>query len=106
MEWVSGNIFIRPFFLEKEGDYIDGHTHHFGHTMVLHYGNILVEATGPNGEQKSIRKLGPSHLYIAPDWTHKITAESENVNCWCMYSHRTPQGDVVQENTGWEKAYQ
>lgn len=24
---------------------------------------------------------------------------------WCIYAHRTPQGDVVQEYTGWSPAY-
>jgi len=24
---------------------------------------------------------------------------------WCIYSHRTPQGDVSEHSTGWGRAY-
>ncbi len=35
-------------------------------------------------------------------WTaHRAT----EIAAWCVYSHRTPQGDVVQEYNGWERAY-
>lgn len=32
---------------------------------------------------------------------HNLTQQRN----WCIYAHRTPQGDVVQEYTGWEPAY-
>ena len=32
---------------------------------------------------------------------HNLTQQRN----WCIYSHRTPQGDIVQDYTGWDPAY-
>lgn len=32
---------------------------------------------------------------------HNLTLQRN----WCIYSHRTPQGDIVQQYTGWEPSY-
>jgi hypothetical protein len=36
---------------------------------------------------------------------HEITSTAPGTICWCVYSHRTPQGEVVEQYTGWEDAY-
>jgi hypothetical protein len=41
-------------------------------------------------------------LAVKTFWAAHSATEIE---AWCIYSHRTPQGDVVQEYTGWEGAY-
>lgn len=106
MEWVSGNIFIRPNTLTKAGDVTDGHTHNFDHTTVVFKGAIHVKATLPDGSVVERDFVAPAHCLIRADVLHEITALEDDTVYWCVYAHREPQGDVVQEVTGWYEAYQ
>lgn len=36
---------------------------------------------------------------------HKITTLSDESVSWCVYSIRTPDGEVTEEKTGWEEAF-
>lgn len=105
MEWTSGNIFIRPMCFERAGDCRDGHTHNFDHTTVFFIGEFEIECTLPNGREVKQRITAPDHRLILADVKHKITALTDGAQAWCVYSHRSPQGDVVQANTGWGSAY-
>lgn len=104
MEWISGNIFIRPNTLDHAGQCVDGHTHNFDHTTIVFTGSVHVEATLPNGEVKTGVFEAPAHFLVKADVTHKITALVDNTVFWCVYSHRTPQGDIIQEYDGWMDA--
>lgn len=106
MEWVSGNIFIRPNTLAKAGDVTGGHTHNFDHTTVVFKGAIRVKATLPDGSVIERDFAAPAHCLIRADSMHEITALADDTVYWCVYAHREPQGDVVQEVTGWYEAYQ
>ena len=33
------------------------------------------------------------------------TNMTRQANWWCVYSHRNPQSEIVQENVGWKNAY-
>lgn len=106
MERISGNIFIRPMRGEKAGDLMaDGHEHKFDHTTIVFTGAVHVEARLPDGTVLQLDCTAPGSFLVKKDVFHKITATADNTEAWCVYSHRTPQGDVVQEYTGWEKAY-
>ena len=115
MEWASGNIYIRPTLLTKIGDAVQGHIHNFDHTTLVFSGGVHVKATGPNGEIIERDFYAPlagaelhamqGHFLVKKDWKHEITALVDGTVFWCVYSHRDPQGDVVQENNGWHKNY-
>ena len=105
MEWNSGNIHIRPNVIEKAGDFIDGHKHNFDHTTIFFSGEFTIEATKPDGSIVTQDIVAPAHRLIKADVMHKITAKTDGATFWCVYSHMTPQGEVAQEYTGWEKAY-
>ena len=47
----------------------------------------------------------PSHFLVKAQVVHKITALEDNTEYWCVYSHRTPQGEIVQNYTGWPDSY-
>lgn len=105
MEWQSGNIFIRRNILERAGDVIDGHAHRFDHTSYVICGMVRVEAVLLDGRQIE-KTFGPGdHFLVLAGVQHKITAVTDGVMFDCIYSHRTPQGEVVQQATGWEPAY-
>lgn len=104
MEWVSGNIFIRPMKFEKAGNKVDGHKHNFDHTTVVFRGGVHVKAKLPSGQVIERDFMAPSHFLVKAEVEHEITALADDSEAWCVYSHRTPQGDVVQTFTGWEDA--
>lgn len=103
-EWISGNIFIRPNQLEQRGDVIHGHRHHFDHTTIVFTGAVHVLATFPDGSTREGDFKAPSHFLIRKDVEHVITANEDGTIIWCVYSHRTPQGEIAEEFTGWDKA--
>lgn len=105
MEWVSGNIFIRPNILEKAGEKIQGHTHNFDHTTIFFTGSFHVKAVLPNGKIIERDFHAPSHCLIKADVVHEITALEDKSQFWCVYAHRNAQGDVVQEYNGWGTSY-
>lgn len=104
MEWVSGNIFIRPNKLRLKGDVIHGHKHKFDHTTIVYTGGIHVKGTLPNGTVIEREFMAPAHCLIRLDVEHEITALVDDTEFWCVYSHRTPQGEISQVNTGWDEA--
>jgi len=102
-EFTSGNIHVRPNAL-KAGESVGGHTHNFDHTTIFFSGKWRVKATLPDGRKRVRTFEAPAHCLIRADVIHDITAIETGL-FWCVYSHRTPQGEVVQEYTGWEEAY-
>lgn len=105
-EWQSGNIFIRPNVLEKAGDKVTGHKHNFDHTTIVFSGAIRVKAKLPSGAEIEREFTAPAHCLIKAGVEHEITALQDGTLFWCVYSHRDPQGRVVERYTGWPDAYQ
>lgn len=121
-EKVMGNIMVRPFLLEKKGDRVPPHTHPFHHVTDIDTGSALV-----NKKRRAFRESGEPWLdeegkqvwvlvarkeFIAGQYflvlaeeLHEIIALEDNTQGKCLYSHRTPQGLITQEFTGWEKSY-
>lgn len=109
MEWISGNVFIRPNKMGLAGDRNHGHKHAFDHTTIVYTGAIHVRATLPDGTVIE-RDFGEGqaagrHCLIRGGVIHEITALTDYPEYWCVYAHRTPQGEVSLINTGWEQAY-
>lgn len=105
MEWQSGNIFIRRNILERAGDVIDGHAHRFDHTSYVIKGSVRVHAVLLDGREIEQDFHEGDHFLVLAGVTHKITALADGVMFDCLYSHRNPQGEVVQQNIGWNAAY-
>ena len=104
-EWISGNIFIRPNRLEKSGHYVKGHKHNFDHTTIVYKGAVHVKAELPNGSAIERDFVAPAHFLVKAGMEHEIVATEDGTEFWCVYSHRTPQGEISVEKTGWEDAY-
>lgn len=104
MEWASGNIYIRKNLLPAAGDRVDGHKHNFDHTTIVFTGAVHVTARLPGGEVIERDFAAPDHFLVRADVEHLIVATESGTEFWCVYSHRAPQGDVVQAWTGWEDA--
>lgn len=122
MEWISGNVFIRATKMAKAGEPHPGHRHNFDHTTVVFTGAVHVrkclQRVNDNGapmfdthgapiliEVMNREFKAPAHFLVEAEAWHQIVATEDNTEFWCVYSHRTPQGDVVQHYTGWESAH-
>jgi quercetin dioxygenase-like cupin family protein len=107
-EWVSGNIFIRPNRNMMKGDVIQGHKHNFDHTSFVVKGSVHVKAVTPDGrviEGDFGEAYNTPHFLVLADVEHEITALEDGTSFYCIYSHRTPQGEVSLHQTGWYDAY-
>ena len=100
-EWASGNVFIRASGHLPKGKVIDGHAHNFDHTSIVLSGSVRIKT-----DEQEQTFHAPSHLLIKAGVRHEITILEDETVFWCVYAHRTPQGDIVQEYTGWDKAHQ
>jgi quercetin dioxygenase-like cupin family protein len=105
VELVSGNIYIRKNGGMKAGQKVQGHTHNFDHTTIVFTGAAHVKAKTPDGRVIEQDFKAPTHFLVKAEVTHEITALEDGTEFWCVYSHRTPQGDVIQDHIGWTKAY-
>ncbi len=109
MEYQSGNIFIREMRFAKAGDVVDGHAHNFDHTTYCAKGALLVERLDADGKPEASAELraadGLNWLLIRAGVRHRITALEDASLGHCIYAHREPQGEVVQQYTGWGPAY-
>ncbi len=82
-----------------------GHTHNFDHLTILLTGSVHVKAVAPDGRIIEQDFEAPTDFLIKRDFTHEFTALTPHVTYWCIYAHRNPQGNVVQEWNGWTDAY-
>jgi hypothetical protein len=65
---------------------------------------------GANGGEWAMladfEREGPFHLLIEAHARHEFTFLGPGVGkAWCVYSHRTPQGEVAVDYTGWWDGY-
>ena len=106
MEFACGNIFIRAGMLQKQGQFMEGHQHHFDHVTYCTSGRLKIVRTSPDGRTDT-RELSPGELpvLIKAEYTHHIEALEDYSGYHCIYAHRTPQGEVTQQFTGWMDAY-
>ena len=102
MEWISGNVYIRPNRLEKVGDKVEGHKHNFDHTTIVFQGAVHVRAVLPDGTVREADFVSPAHFLVRKDVEHEISALQPLTVFWCVYSHQRAQASVSEENTGWE----
>lgn len=105
MEFAAGNVFIRPNDLPRAGDCVRGHRHNFDHVTYVVRGAVHVRGVKPDGAVVEKDFAAGEFFLIKAEVEHEITATVDGTLFHCVYAHRTPQGDVVQEFTGWAPAY-
>lgn len=97
------NIGIRAMTFGAVGDSTDLHHHFFAHTLYCVKGSLLAEVL--DGEPlRQVLKPGDS-VVIEANLRHRVTALLEGSEGHCIFAHRNPQGEVVQQYTGWDYAH-
>jgi hypothetical protein len=106
-EQVSGNIYIRPCLLSKKGDSVQGHEHNFDHTTIFFSGSFHVKTYDPGTDtRQEMDFTAPDFMLIKKHVHHEIISTSEGESIfWCVYSHRDPNGEVVQEFNHRQESY-
>lgn len=119
MEYTLGNIYIREGRLQKEWDVVNWHTHNFDHVTYIARGKIKIEKLEPSEFDKdnnttkytTISEViksaedGYNFVLIKSDIIHKLTAMEDNCIYHCVYAHRDPQWEIVEEYNGWTQSY-
>jgi quercetin dioxygenase-like cupin family protein len=108
MEYVSGNIFIREGGPLAKDEVVEGHGHNFDHTTYVVRGAFKIERLVDGAVTQSVIKRAgqlKSWVLIKAHADHKLTALEDNSVYHCIFAHRDPQGEVVQDYDGWESAY-
>lgn len=110
MELALGNIFVRTGGPMKKGEVVRTHCHNFDHVTYIPHGAALIEQmTPPDGDDEgrvlqAVTKSaaeGRNFVLIKAECWHRITALEDGTIYHCIFAHRNPQGDVVQEYDGW-----
>ena len=99
-EEYCGNLFFRKSGYCPAGKTMPRHSHNFDHVTILFQGSLRIA----RGEEV-VELTAPAHILIKAGIEHEITALEDDTVYWCVYAHRTPQGEVSQEVTGWFPAY-
>lgn len=109
MEHVLGNVFVRPMAFARAGDVVEGHAHNFAHVTYVARGALRFERLRDDGsvERMVDRRASDGHNYVLihAGVTHRIIALDDDSLGHCIYAHRNPQGEVVQEFDGWTPGY-
>jgi hypothetical protein len=112
-EWVSGNVYIRSMGEGgqglKPGEIVGGHKHNFDHTTICFCGRWQVQKWASDDRLvHEFTREGPFHVLIEKDCRHAFTFLGGAPIGWayCVYSHRTPQGEISLVETGWPDAFE
>lgn len=100
-EVVSGNIFIRKVRL-AQGESVGGHAHHFDHTTIFLRGRVAMHTLDPRCGCENDYVCEPGHHCLTEAAVvHDLTAlDADGAEFWCVFSHRNPQGELVDEYAG------
>lgn len=104
---VDSCIGNRVIDFDRAGERLEGHYHNFPHDTFCSRGRLQVDVTDAlrtEVKQSRVLDAGESCLIRAGE-LHTLTALADNTRANCIYAHRTPRGEIVQEYTGWDEAY-
>lgn len=106
MEFRSGNIFVRTAGALPAGYVVQNHQHLFDHTTYVVRGAFRIDRLNLEGEveRSVVIRAGEERTWILikAGVNHRLEALEDGSIYHCIYSHRTAQGEVVQEWSGWD----
>jgi hypothetical protein len=86
-----GNIWVRQNYLEKAGDKVGGHIHHFDHVSLLAKGSVEVRIDGKEPHTFT----APTFIVIRKNHRHEITALEDDTSWYCVFAARDIDGNVA-----------
>lgn len=98
-EHISGNIFIRPVRGNRCTE-VGGHTHNFDHTTFVISGVLYVKFEVEGKISHDGLYHAGEHFLVKANTKHYIRMLENDTYFVCIYSHRGPNGEVVQEYSG------
>jgi len=99
-------IGIRTLKAEAVGDEAPIHYHNFHHTFFCTAGRWLGQIL--SDDERTVereREVGAGEYFVVEATKrHRFIALTDNAEGHCVFAHRTPQGEVVQDYNGWDEA--
>lgn len=104
--FTCGPLEYRINRMQFKGQVWPGHKHNFGHVTQVMQGPLHVDVRFDDG-RPGIDKIVQTGdvLMIEAEGFHTITALADNCEFWCVFPHRTEDGVIVPNRTGFEGAY-
>lgn len=96
-----GNIWVRLNRLDKAGESIVGHKHHFDHVSLLVKGKVKVEVEGYSPKEFE----APTFITIKKEYRHTITALEDDSIWYCVFALRDVDGNVTDIYSGDNSPY-
>lgn len=104
-----GNFFVRPNGPLRKGQVVRLHAHKYPHVLCVFKGRVHVHAVLPEGQvierDYGMASSDPRYCLIAAGVAHEITALEDDSEFDCLFSLRTPDGEVVEYPTGYMDAF-
>lgn len=99
IERIIGPLAYRDFYLKK-GEIIAWDRHDFDHNTQMWWGLVhaKVRTAGGNEFEKTIR--AGDILLIKKEYWHQLAALDDS-HFSCVFPHRAPDGEIVEEYSGW-----
>lgn len=103
---LYGGFGVRMGHLSK-GQATNTHRHNFPHLTYLRGPGRVEKLEPTNAEEtqfrvvKRVDKPKGGHVFIQAGMWHRITA-LEDLDYDCLYTHRTPDGELTDEFSGWQ----
>lgn len=99
---VKSNIGIRSIEFHAVDAEIETHEHNFAHTMMCVLGEVEVWSKAPHATEAQRAILKPGEWFVVEAGEkHGGRAVTAPAQVCCIFAHRTPQGEVVQEFAGY-----
>ena len=87
---IADNVFVRMFGLNKIGDTIEGHAHHFDHITLLATGAVTMK------HDNGVNEFKAPYLIVTPKHVvHEFIATQPNTTLCCIHAIR--DGDDMED---------
>lgn len=91
-----GNIWVRQNVMQKAGDFVPGHKHHFDHVSLLTKGSVEVTVEGYPPKTFT----APTFIVIKKEHEHRLTALEDDTHWYCVFALRDLDGEVIEVYEG------
>lgn len=103
---IFGQFAIWHNYIERKGQGIPGHKHHFDHVMVVRKGAVDIVIEKPTGGKSDIHLEEGGKVNVLKDDLHTVIATKDHTLTECWFFHRDHEGNVVPDYNGWNYPYE
>lgn len=103
---LRGGFGVREGMLAKAGDALETHAHNFDHVTYCRDALRYEQLDAEGNVVRTVDKPRGGWVLVKAGVRHRLTALVDNCRYDCLYVHRTPDGEIVDEYDGWMPGYE